>query len=161
MTTRTTKSAQSTLTKLRSAGATKGSAAKRASGTDRLRTLYRTVKDARTREANAKTEAQQTSAEAVALATELEQRENPVSFEYGGQQFVGVIISPQGSDTWDIEKVVEYLHKENRWEECSTRVFDPDKWESVVQSGSVAPSTARRFRIPGVPKTPYVKITAK
>ncbi len=158
---RTKTAPQSTLGKLRGATKTRTTTAKRAGGMDRLRDLYRSVKLARTTKDVAELAAKTGTREAVALATELGALETPVPFELDGIIWEGVIISPQGGVSWDVEKVVDYLHTSGKWEACSTRVFDQDKWESEVQSGNVAPAVAKKFKVPGKPGTPYAKITKK
>lgn len=165
MATRKSMTGGETLRKLRGEGAgttrAKGTARSRASATDRLRELYRSVKEHRFAKEAAEQGAKSATRDAVALATEHDMREDAITFEFDGMMFVGSIISPKGSDKWDLEKVVEFAHKKGIWDYVSTRVFDQEKWEAEVASGNVRPSDASKLRIPGTPGTPYVKIDKK
>lgn len=164
-TTKTKRSGVTTLSKLR--GATpdsprgKTTARTRATATDRLRGLYRTVKENRIAKENAELSAKNASRDAISLADEFDMRTTPITFELDGALFVGEIISPHKSDTWDLEKVVEFAHKKGIWEDVSTRVFDQDKWEAEVSSGNVRPTDANKMKVPGGPGTPYVKVVKK
>lgn len=156
---------ETTLLKLRRGGVDKGShrgtARSRASATDKLRGLYRGIKEHRIAKEIAEQGAKDGTREAVALATDFDLKTTPITFDLGGALFVGEIISPNKSDTWDLEKVVEFAHKQGIWEDVSTRVFDQDKWEAEVSSGNVRPADANKMKIAGGPGTPYVKIVKK
>lgn len=161
----TTRAAQSTLVKLRKgatdAGGRKVTARSRATATEKLTTLYREIKRWRYAKEDAEQNAKDATREAISLADQFNMRETAITFELDGVIYTGEIISPHGSDKWDLEKVVEFAHRTDRWESVSTRVFDQEKWEAEIASGSIRPSDANKMKIPGVPGTPYVKITKK
>lgn len=155
----------STLLKLRKGGtdtrARKPTVRARATATDKLRALYREIKSHRITKENAEQGARDATREAVDIATQFNMRATAITFELDGVIYAGEIVSPHTSDKWDLEKVVEFAHRTDRWESVSTRVFDQEKWEAEIASGSIRPSDANKMKIAGGPGTPYVKVTKK
>lgn len=84
---------------------------------------------------------------------------NGVVFEYEGQEIAAFYQQNSASEYWDAEKVISYLKQNKaRWMACSSRVFDPAKFEAEIANGNIPPKTVAKFKKTGEAPAPFVRL---
>lgn len=124
----------------------------------KLRNLYKRIKSAALIRDEAEIERKDTQKEAVALAQESGMANKPIRFSLDGKFYSGTICAPEASPRWDEEKVIDWLHRTGRWDACSTRSFDQEKFEAEIARGNIPRKTVEKFLEEGKPISPYARI---
>lgn len=124
----------------------------------KLRNLYKKVKQAALVKEAAESERKSNQREAVELAQEFGLGDRPIRFTLEGKIYSGTICAPKAAPRWNQEAVIEWLHRSGRWEACSTRAFDQEKFEAEIAKGNIPSKTVEKFLTEGTPITPYARI---
>lgn len=61
------------------------------------------------------------------------------------------------SEYWDQETLIEWLKDEGLWQQCSVRVFDQTRFESLIQNGQISAKKVAKFRKVGNAPAPFVR----
>lgn len=124
----------------------------------KLRALYKRVKSQAIIKDNAEAERKNVQQEAVALSGEHGLDNDPIRFSINGKMYQGTVIRPHASPVWDVEAVVDYLHRTGRWDSCSTQSFDQTKFEAEVAQGNIPRTQVKKFLREKEPSSPYCRI---
>lgn len=133
------------------------------------RTLTNRLRELRSMR-QAKADLEKTIPEIQALAVEMLDAVDPdgVGYHWSNDDIEGKnyarVTQASGTTVWDTESLVDYLHKNGLWDECSTRVLDIAKVEMLIKSE--ATSTVEKklllgFTREGPKPKPYVSFINK
>jgi hypothetical protein len=97
--------------------------------------------------------------EALAALQVIDPEGNGVVFEFDGQEIAGYYQQNDATEYWDAEEVIAFLKKrKSLWMACSSRVFDPAKFEAEIANGNIPAKTVRKFKKTGTPPAPFVRM---
>ena len=75
-----------------------------------------------------------------------------------GEEEAAFVQANQPTSFWNQEQIVAFLKKDPKlWAACSSRVFDPKKWEAEVSNGNIPKATADQFKEHGEPPSPFIR----
>ena len=75
-----------------------------------------------------------------------------------GQESAAFVQQNGAPQFWDTENLVPWLQQnKTRWMACSSRTFDPVKFESEIASGNIPAKTVAKFKKSGNPPKPFIR----
>lgn len=97
--------------------------------------------------------------ELVAALTDFDQHNVGVVFaEDDEEKGAAFVQQNKPTEYWNQEAIVAFLKKDPAlWRSCSSRVYDPKKWEAEVANGNIPKSVAEGFKEKGEPPSPFIR----